>query len=112
MKRFIIKYTHRAEAGPVDEWHRRVREFISALDGDPELKGRISYRCLKVKESADYYHLVEADDDAPSLLSQRPWFKAYTEETKRVGGGQVEVLSLETIAETIAAPGISRDRSK
>jgi len=41
-------------------------------------------------------------DEVPGLLQQREWFKRYTEETKRVGGGTVEVLPLEIIAETKA----------
>jgi hypothetical protein len=101
MKRFLIKYTYRLESGSVEEWHRHVAEFISALGSDPELKGRITYRCMKARDSADYYHLAEAaDDEAPKLLSQREFFKRYTEETKRVASGAVEVLPLDTIAET------------
>jgi hypothetical protein len=104
MKRFVIKYTHHPESGPLEEWHKRVREFISALDGDAELMGRITYRCMKVKDSGDHYHLVEAEDDVPNLLAQREWFKAYTAETKRVAGGEIEVMSMETIAETKLQP--------
>jgi hypothetical protein len=101
MKRFVITYTHRPESGSVEEWHQRVQGFISALDGDPELRGRINYRCLKVKDRADYFHFVEAlDDEVPDVLATRAWFKAYTAETKRVSGGEVQVLSVETIAET------------
>jgi hypothetical protein len=99
MKRFMIEYTYRPESGPPEAWHERVAAFIAALEADAELKDRIGYRVLKARDSADYYHLVEADDDAPDLLARRPWFKAYTEETKRVGG-EVRVLRLEAIAET------------
>lgn len=100
MKRFVIKYTHHPETGSVEAWHQRVQEFITALDADPGLKGKITYRCLKVKDSADYYHFVEATDDAPNELAKREWFKGYTEETKRVAGGEVHVMAMETIAET------------
>lgn len=101
MKRFLITYTYRPESGPVEEWHRRVAEFISVLDKDPALKGKITYRCMKVKDGAVYYHLAEAaDDQAIKALTQSEFFKRYTEETKRVAGGAVEVSTLETIAET------------
>jgi hypothetical protein len=101
MKRFLIKYTFHPETGAVEDWHGHVAAFISALDNDPTLKGRIMYRCMKVREGRDYYHLAEPrDDEAIKQLQERDYFKRYTEETKRVGGGAVEVLPLETIAET------------
>jgi hypothetical protein len=101
MKRFLIAYTFRLDSASVGEWHRRVAEFISALESDPELKGRITYRCMKTKDGADYYHFAEAvDDEAIKALGQREFFKRYTEETKRVAGGVVAVSPLEVIAET------------
>jgi hypothetical protein len=101
MKRFLIRYTYRLDDASVGEWHRRVAQFISALENDPELKGRITYRCMKTRDGADYYHLAEAaDDEAIKALGQREFFKRYTEETKRVAGGAVEVSPLETVAET------------
>ena len=101
MKRFLIRYRFDPASGSVEDWHREVRAFISALQNDAELKGRINYRCMKARDGQDYYHLAEPlDDEAPNVLQQRDWFKRYTEETRRVGGGAVEVLPLETIAET------------
>jgi hypothetical protein len=101
MKRFLISYKFALDAGSEAAWHRRVGEFIAAIDGDPELAGRITYRCMKVKDSASYYHLAEAANDAAiQTLQQRAFFKSYTEETKRVAGGEVTVSSIETLAET------------
>jgi hypothetical protein len=101
MKRFLITYTYGLENGSQAEWHRHVAEFIAALDSDPELHGRIGYRCLKARDGASYYHLAEAaDDEAIKTLQQREFFKRYTEETKRVAGGAVAVSPLECIAET------------
>jgi len=101
VKRFLIRYKFDPASGSVESWHREVRAFISALENDPDLKGRIRYHCMKVRDGQDYFHLAEPfDDEAPKLLQQREWFKRYTDETKRVGGGTVEVLPLETIAET------------
>jgi len=41
-----------------------------------------------------------ADEEAIQALQSRAFFSRYTEQTKRVAGGEVEVLPLETIAET------------
>src|SRR5262245_32825875 len=101
MKRFLITYTFRLDDASVDAWHEHVAEFISALDQDVRLKGRIHYRCMKAKDRGVYYHLAEArDDEAIQTLSQQDFFKRYTEETKRVAGGHVDVLPLEIVAET------------
>jgi hypothetical protein len=102
MKQFLIKY-HLTNGTP-DAWHQDVEEFIAALDGDPDLKGRISYRVMKIKDGSDYYHIASpADDDAVKTLQQRDFFKAYTEKTRAVAGGDVTVSPLETIAETAGA---------
>lgn len=101
LKRFLITYTFRPGHATVDEWHRHVAEFIAALAADPALGGRIRYTCMKAKDGSKYFHIAEvADDDAPKELQQRDFFKRYTEETKRVAGGEVEVVGLETIAES------------
>ena len=99
MKQFLIKYRH--TNGTTEDWHQEIAKFISAVDGDPELKGRITYRCMKEKDSPNYYHIATAaDDQAIKALQQKEWFKHYTEKTKLVAGGEVQVSPLEIIAET------------
>ena len=101
MKRFLITYTYRLDEAARPAWHGRIAEFIAALENDAELRGRITYRCMKAADGERYYHLAEAVDSAAiAALRQRPFFQSYTEETKRVGGGAVEVSTLETIAQT------------
>jgi hypothetical protein len=102
MKQFLIRY--RLTNGTPDAWHQDVAKFIAALDGDPDLKGRISYRVMKTKDSSDYYHIASpADEDAVKTLQQRDFFKSYTEKTRTVAGGDVTVSPLEIIAETARA---------
>ena len=99
MKYFLIKYQRKK--GSEDEWHRSIAEFIAALDGDAGLKGKISYRCMKRRGGTDYFHLAAvADDEAVKALQSRDFFTRYTEQTKLAGGGEVEVLPLEIVAET------------
>jgi hypothetical protein len=99
MKHTLIKY--RFKSGSKDEWHQEIARFISLLDNDPALQGKISYRCMKRRDGDDYYHLAAAvDDQAIKALQANEVFRKYTEKTKLVAGGEVEVLGLEIIAET------------
>ena len=61
MKQFLIKYRH--TTGTVEDWHREIASFIASLDGDPALKGKIGYRCMKGRDGADYYHLATVFDE-------------------------------------------------
>jgi len=99
MKQFLIKY--RLEEGSEEPRHQQIDAFIAALDGAPALKGKISYRSMRVRGEPDYYHLAEAADDAAvQALQSRDFFTRYTEQTDVAAGGKVEVLPLEVIAET------------
>jgi hypothetical protein len=99
VKYSLIKYQRKN--GSEAEWHRSIAQFISALDRDPGLKGKISYRCMKRRGGADYFHLAAvADDEAVKALQSRDFFARYTEQTKLAAGGDVEVLPLEIVAET------------
>jgi hypothetical protein len=103
MKYFLIKY--RFESGTREDWHAEIERFISALDADPALSGKISYRCLKSKEGSDCYHLATAaDDQAAKTLGERDFFTRYTEKCEAVSGGTVEVVPLELIGETAYRP--------
>ena len=99
MKYSLIKY--RFQNGSEEAWHRDIAEFIAALDGDPALQGKISYRCMKSRNGPEYYHIAAAaDDQAVKTLQERPFFARYKEKTKLAAGGAVDVLPLEIVAET------------
>jgi hypothetical protein len=99
MKYSLIKY--RLQNGSEEAWHRDIAEFIAALDGDPALQGKISYRCMKSRTGPEYYHIAAAaDDQAVKTLQERPFFASYKEKTRLAAGGAVDVLPLEIVAET------------
>jgi hypothetical protein len=103
MKHFMIRY--QLAHGVTEEWHREIGRFISALNDDPELKGKITYRCMKNRDDSSYCHLATAADErAVKTLQERDFFKHYTQKTRQVAGGDVVVTPIELIAET-AAPG-------
>jgi quinol monooxygenase YgiN len=99
MKHFMIKYQF--ANGTTEQWHREIETFIAALDSDPELKGKISYRVMKNRDDSSYFHLAAAADEAAvKALQARDYFKHYTEKTRQVAGGEVTVTPIELIAET------------
>lgn len=99
MKHFMIKY--RLSNGTTEEWHREIGRFIAAIDRDPELKGKIIYRCMKNRDDSGYCHLASAaDDESVKTLQQRDFFRHYTEKTRQVSGGDVVVTPIDLIAET------------
>ena len=99
MKQTLIKY--KLTNATADEWHRDIAKFITALDTDPAINGRISYRVMKSRDGNEYYHIATpADDEAVKALQQSTFFKAYQERTRQVAGGDVTVSPLELIAET------------
>jgi hypothetical protein len=101
MKQFLIRY--RRTEGSTEDWHREIGKFIAAIDADPALTGKIGYRCLKARDGVDYFHIATVHDDAGRVaLQDRDFFKHYTEMTRRISGGSVEVLPIETVAETVA----------
>src|SRR5258707_10126281 len=106
MKHFMIKYQF--ANGTPEEWHREIGRFISALNSDPELKGKITYRVMKNRDDSSYFHLVAAaDEQAIKTLQQRDFFKHYTEKTRQVAGGDAVVTPVELIAEKAPEPGTS-----
>ena len=99
MKHFLIKYTFKE--GTREAWHAEIARFIAALENDPNLSARIAYRCMKVRDSDEYYHLASVlDDRAPADLGEADFFKHYTEASDTASGGTLDVLPLEIIAET------------
>jgi hypothetical protein len=99
VKHFLVKYTFKQ--GTREAWHAEIARFIAALEADPKLQGRISYRCMKVRDSDDYYHVAAAADDAaPGDLNAADFFKHYTAASDTVSAGLLEVLPLEILAET------------
>jgi len=101
MKQFLIRY--RLVNGSKAEWHQSIAEFIAHLDSDPELRGKIGYRCMCAGD--DYFHIASPIDEATvKTLQGLDFFKRYTDKTRETGGGEVMVAPLEVIAETAYRP--------
>ena len=102
MKHFMIKYQF--ANGTTEDWHREIGRFIKALDNDPELKGRIIYRCLKNRDDASYFHLAASTDEPRSRRCSRAISSSTIRRRRgKVAGGEVMVTPIELIAETARA---------
>jgi len=100
MKHFMIKYQF-ANA-PRKNGHREVRNFIAALDGDPELKERSVVPRHEERDDASYFHLAAAPDEAVKTLQSRDFFKhLYGKDKAVAAGGEVTVTPIELIGETV-----------
>jgi hypothetical protein len=103
MKHFMIRYEFKngTTEASTKAWHQEIGRFIKAIDDDPELKGRLSYRVLKNRDDGHYFHLASVTDDAvQKALQSRDFFKHYTEMTRKVAGGEVTVTPIEMIDAT------------
>jgi hypothetical protein len=99
MKHFLIKY--RFTNGSEEEWRGEIARFITALEQDPTLSGRIAYRAMKTKAGPDYYHVAAVvDEETATALGERDFFLQYTQKLDMLSGGTVEVSPLEILAET------------
>jgi len=98
MKHVLIKY--RVEGGTQAEWHDEVARFVKAIEADPELSGKITYRAMKTP-GGDYYHLATVVDQATAdLLGERDFFERYTARVDEISKGTLETSPLEIIAQT------------
>jgi hypothetical protein len=101
MKHFMIKYQFKS--GTREAWHAEIARFIAAIDADPELRGKLGYRCMKNRDDENYFHLAGVvDDQTQKILQSRDFFKHYTEMTRKVAGGEVTVTPIELIDATKA----------
>jgi len=100
MQQFMIRY--RRQNADAETWHRDVAQFIAAVDADPELRGRIGYRVMRLGGGDDYVHIATpADDQAVKTLQSRDFFKRYNERVRAVAAdGKVEVTKLDLVGET------------
>ena len=108
MKHFMIKYQF--ANGTTEDWHREIGRFIAALDNDPELKGRIIYRCLKNRDDSSYFHLASAaDDSAVKTLQAARFLQALhgkdTAGRRRRGHGHADRIDRRNFAAAVNERG-------
>ncbi len=103
MKYTLIMYTFKGDSEA--DWHNEIAQFVEALNTDPDLSGKISYRAMKTRGGSDYYHLaIATDDEAAKLLQSKEFFSRYTAQNRIASGGETKATPLEIVAETSYQP--------
>ena len=75
--------------------------FIEAIDLDPSLRGRISYRSFKGADGVSFYHMTAAEDaGAIAELREKPFFKQYAARMREVAQGGPEFTQMQLIGGT------------
>src|ERR1700722_18145990 len=93
-----IRYTLHT---PSEEWEREVVAFIDAVECDPSLSGRISYRSYKGPDGVSFCHMSgAADAGALADLMAKPFFKQYAARVKEVSKSGPEVTQLNLVGGT------------
>ena len=93
-----IRYTLNT---PSELWEQEVMAFIEAVDSDPSLSGRISYRSFKGADGVSFYHMSgAADAGALAELMAKPFFKEYAARVKAVSKIGPEVTQLNLVGGT------------
>jgi hypothetical protein len=94
----LIEYRRKE---PSEAWEREVVAFIQAIERDPSLRGRVSYRCLKQQDGVTFCHLAAAvDDSAVDDLKRKPFFKPYSERLRAVAETEPEFTKLQVVGGT------------
>jgi hypothetical protein len=94
----LIRYAIRE---PSEDWEREVSAFIQAIDRDPSLRGRVSYRCLKESDGVSFCHIAAAvNDSAVEDLKERPFFKPYSAKLRAIATRGPEFTKLQVVGET------------
>ena len=86
---------------PSEAWEGEVLAFIHAIDREPSLRGRVSYRCLRHQDSVTYCHLAAAvDDSAVNDLKRMEFFKPYSERLRAVAQTGPDFTKLQLVGGT------------
>jgi hypothetical protein len=90
----IIKYRH--TTGTTEDWHREIASFITRLTAS----GAQGRSAIAAGAATARTTIISRCSTTRRIALARDFFKHYTEATRLVSGGSVEVVPLEMIAET------------
>ena len=98
MRSITISYKF---GGPEGEWRKMVGDFIAAIDGDPEVAGKITYQVATADDRETRIHWGRWDNqDTLRTMQSRDYFKTFAERLRELTGGQQNVMASDVILKT------------
>jgi hypothetical protein len=86
---------------PNEDWEHEVLAFVRAIDRDPSLRGRVSYRCLKEGDGVSFCHIAAAVNDAAvDDLKERPFFRPYSAKLRAIAKCEPEFTKMQVVGGT------------
>ncbi len=96
----LIQYDYDGDEGP---WLAAVEDFVTAIDGDEELRGKFSYRVNIAADGVRRVHVGQWDsDETLSHLQSQDFFKQFAAKVGEFSGGGPDASRMRLAAETTA----------
>ena len=96
----LIQYDYDGDEG---EWMAAVEGFVAAIDADPALRGKFSYRTNIAADGVGRVHVGRWDDEETlAHLQAQEFFKQFAAKVGEFAGGAPNATRLRLAAETAA----------
>ncbi len=100
MDGILIQYNYDGEEAP---WLAAVEAFIAAVDGDPALAGKFSYRVNVASDGVGRVHVGQWDsEETLAHLQSQEFFKTFAGKIGEFSGGGPNASRMRLAAETAA----------
>ena len=87
--------------GPEENWRKVVGDFIAAIDGDPEIAGKLTYQVTIADDGETRIHWGRWDSqETLRVMQSRDYFKAFAQRVKEFAGGQPNSMSSDVVLKT------------
>ncbi|MBT7664936.1 MAG: hypothetical protein HN608_08420, partial [Rhodospirillaceae bacterium] len=94
----LIQYDYDGDEGP---WLAAAEEFVAAIDADPALHGKFSYRVNVAPDGVGRVHVGEWDsEETLSHLQSQDFFKTFAAKIGEFSGSGPNATRLSLAAET------------
>ncbi len=100
MNGILIQYDYDGDEGA---WLAAVEDFVAAIDDDPVLRGRFSYRVNVAADGVSRVHVGRWDsEETLTHLQSQDFFKAFAAKVGEFAGGPPNASRMRLAAETAA----------
>jgi len=94
----LIQYNYDGDEG---EWLTAVEEFVAAVDADPALRGKFSYRVDIAADGVGRVHVGHWDaEETLAHLQAQDFFKRFAAKVGEFAGGAPNATRLRLAVET------------